>query len=55
MAVTIRMFIVIGKGTLAPWSPMKEPVTSSVYAYLINPMISSVLVVQPGEVLALGL
>lgn len=51
MAVTIRMFILIGKGTLAPWNPTKRLVTGGMYAYVRNPMISSVLLVLLGEAL----
>lgn len=51
LALTIWMFIKIGKGTLAPWSPTKRLIISGPYAHLRNPMISSVLFVLLGEVL----
>lgn len=51
LAQTIWMFIKIGKGTLAPWSPTKRLIISGPYAHLRNPMISSVLFVLLGEVL----
>ncbi len=50
MAMTIKMFIQIGKGTLAPWSPTKKLVVKGLYAHLRNPMISSVLFILLGEV-----
>jgi protein-S-isoprenylcysteine O-methyltransferase Ste14 len=46
---TVSMFIRIGKGTLAPWSPTGKLVLSGVYAYTRNPMISGVLAVLLGE------
>lgn len=49
MALTIKMFIQIGKGTLAPWSPTKKLVVKGLYAHVRNPMISSVLLVLLGE------
>ena len=51
MALTIWIFIKIGKGTLAPWSPTKRLIVSGPYAHVRNPMISSVLIVLLGEVL----
>jgi protein-S-isoprenylcysteine O-methyltransferase Ste14 len=49
MIHTISLFIRIGKGTLAPWSPTKKLVTSGMYGYVRNPMILGVLVVLIGE------
>ena len=49
----ISMFIRIGKGTLAPWSPAKRLVISGFYRYVRNPMILGVLLVLAGESLAL--
>lgn len=46
---TVSMFVRIGKGTLAPWSPTGKLVLSGVYAYTRNPMISGVLAVLLGE------
>ncbi|MDP4292600.1 MAG: methyltransferase, partial [Bacteroidota bacterium] len=53
MVVTISMFIRIGKGTLAPWSPTKKLVVSGIYAYVRNPMILGVQIILTGEALAL--
>jgi protein-S-isoprenylcysteine O-methyltransferase Ste14 len=49
MFLTIRMFIRIGKGTLAPWHPTRKLVTGSLYGYMRNPMILGVNIVLIGE------
>lgn len=49
MFLTIRMFILIGRGTLAPWHPTRKLVTKSLYAYVRNPMILGVGTVLTGE------
>ena len=49
MFLTIRMFIRIGKGTLAPWHPTRKLVTGSLYGYVRNPMILGVNTVLVGE------
>ena len=49
MGLTIRLFIKIGKGTLAPWSPARKLITGSLYEHMRNPMISGVLLVLVGE------
>lgn len=46
---TIRMFINIGKGTLAPWDPTRNIVTVGLYGYVRNPMILGVFTVLIGE------
>lgn len=51
LAGTIRMFILIGNGTIMPWDPTRHLITSSLYAYLRNPMILSLVMVQIGEAL----
>jgi len=51
--ITIRMFIRIGKGTLAPWTPPERLVVSGIYSYVRNPMITGVMVALLGESLAL--
>jgi protein-S-isoprenylcysteine O-methyltransferase Ste14 len=52
MAATIRLFHLIGRGTLAPWNPTQHIVTEGVYRYVRNPMISGVFLVLIGEALA---
>ncbi len=49
MAICISLFIRIGKGTLAPWSPPKNFVVAGLYSYVRNPMILGVLTVLLGE------
>ncbi len=49
MASTVRSLASMGGGTLAPWSPTKRLVTSGMYAYTRNPMITGVLLVLLGE------
>jgi protein-S-isoprenylcysteine O-methyltransferase Ste14 len=49
MVATIRLFMTVGKGTLAPWEPPKRLVVQGVYRHVRNPMISGVLFVLLGE------
>ncbi|MEP6595368.1 MAG: isoprenylcysteine carboxylmethyltransferase family protein [Ginsengibacter sp.] len=53
MVLTISLFIKIGRGTLAPWSPTKKLVITGLYRYVRNPMILGVLTVLLGEALSL--
>ena len=52
MILTISMFIKIGRGTLAPWSPTRKLVIAGLYAHVRNPMIMGVFVVLIGEAVA---
>jgi protein-S-isoprenylcysteine O-methyltransferase Ste14 len=49
MVATIRLFVKIGRGTLAPWEPTQRLVVQGVYRHVRNPMISGVLFVLLGE------
>src|SRR5271166_3191568 len=49
MAATIRLFVTVGKGTLAPWEPPQRLVVQGVYRHVHNPMITGVLCVLLGE------
>jgi protein-S-isoprenylcysteine O-methyltransferase Ste14 len=51
IAWTVSLFIRIGKGTLAPWSPTHKLVVAGPYAYVRDPMIASVIIVLLGEAL----
>ena len=51
---TIRMFHIIGKGTLAPWDPPKEFITQGIYLHTRNPMITGGLITLLGEVFVFG-
>ena len=49
MFATIRLFVTVGKGTLAPWEPAQRLVVLGVYRHVRNPMISGVILVLLGE------
>lgn len=53
IVAAISLFIKIGKGTLAPWSPPGKLVIRGMYRYVRNPMISGVLITLAGESLAI--
>lgn len=53
MIMCISLFIKIGKGTLAPWTPTRSFVMVGPYRYVRNPMIIGVLVVLFGESIAI--
>jgi protein-S-isoprenylcysteine O-methyltransferase Ste14 len=54
IATTIRMFTIIGKGTLAPWAPTQKLVIVGIYRYMRNPMITGVLLGLLGEAIILS-
>ena len=45
---TVRDFYVVGKGTLAPWDPPRQLVTTGLFAHCRNPMYVGVLLVLAG-------
>ena len=49
MVATIRLFVTVGKGTLAPWNPTQRLVVQGVYRHVRNPMISGVFFILLGE------
>ena len=49
MVATIRLFVTVGQGTLAPWNPPQRLVVQGVYRHVRNPMIAGVLFVLLGE------
>ena len=49
IAWTNRLFITVGKGSLAPWNPTKRLVVRGVYRHVRNPMILGVLCIRLGE------
>jgi protein-S-isoprenylcysteine O-methyltransferase Ste14 len=51
---TVRLFMQIGKGTLAPWDPTRKLVVEGPYRRVRNPMITSVLAVLLGEAALFG-
>jgi protein-S-isoprenylcysteine O-methyltransferase Ste14 len=54
MISTIRLFITIGRGTLAPWTPTQRLVVLGPYRYVRNPMILGVICVLLSEAAFLG-
>lgn len=53
-AVTIYLFHVEGRGTLAPWDPTQKLVIRGPYSLVRNPMITGVLGILLGESVLLG-
>jgi protein-S-isoprenylcysteine O-methyltransferase Ste14 len=51
---TIRLFVSVGKGTLAPWDPPRRFVVSGPYRRVRNPMISALGFVLLAEGALLG-
>lgn len=49
LVATIRLFVTVGKGTLAPWNPTQRLVVRGVYRHVRNPMIAGVFFVLLGE------
>ena len=49
MITTIRLFVTVGKGTLAPWEPPQRLVVRGIYCHVRNPMMSGALFVLLGE------
>ena len=49
MIWTNRLFITVGKGTLAPWNPPQKLVIRGVYRHVRNPMITGVYCILLGE------
>lgn len=54
VVMTIRMFITVGKGTLAPWAPTQRLVVVGIYRYVRNPMISGVCAIVLGDAVLFG-
>jgi protein-S-isoprenylcysteine O-methyltransferase Ste14 len=48
---TIRLFVVVGRGTLAPWDPTTALVADGPYGYVRNPMITGVATILAGQAL----
>ena len=49
MVATIRLFVTVGKGTLAPWNPTQRLVVQGVYRHVRNPMIAGLFFLLLGE------
>lgn len=48
---TIRLFVVVGRGTLAPWDPTAALVVRGPYRHVRNPMITGVATIVAGQAL----
>jgi protein-S-isoprenylcysteine O-methyltransferase Ste14 len=51
VAWTVRLFVGVGRGTLAPWNPTSTLVVRGPYRYVRNPMITGVATILAGEAL----
>ena len=49
VVATIRLFVTVGQGALAPWNPPQRLVVRGVYRHVRNPMIAGVFIVLLGE------
>jgi protein-S-isoprenylcysteine O-methyltransferase Ste14 len=49
MVASMRLFVTVGQGTLAPWNPTQRLVVQGVYRHVRNPMIAGVFFVLLGE------
>lgn len=54
IVTTVRLFVTVGLGTLAPWDPTQRLVVTGIYRYVRNPMIGGVKAVLLGEALLFG-
>jgi len=54
LVTSIGLFLVVGRGTLAPWDPPQELVIQGVYQYTRNPMLSGVNSILLGQAILLG-
>jgi protein-S-isoprenylcysteine O-methyltransferase Ste14 len=50
----IRLFVMKGEGTLAPWDPTRNLITTDIYRFSRNPMKSGLFLILLGESLLLG-
>ena len=50
----VRLFVRVGRGTLAPWDPTRHLVGSGPYRFVRNPMITGVGLMLAGQALFWG-
>ena len=53
--MTVRLFVRIGRGTLAPWNPTERLIVAGIYRHVRNPMITGVICVLFGEAIFFGI
>jgi protein-S-isoprenylcysteine O-methyltransferase Ste14 len=51
---TIKLFALVGNGSLAPWDAPKKLVVTGIYRHVRNPMHSGVFLILIGETLITG-
>ena len=51
VAWTIKLFVSVGRGTLAPWDPTSKLVVRGPYRHVRNPMITGVGTILAGQAL----
>jgi len=49
--MAVRLFILIGNGTIMPWDPTRKLIIVGLYRHVRNPMILGLIVTQMGEAL----
>jgi len=49
----LRLFVQVGRGTLAPWDPTRKLVATGPYQVVRNPMVTGVALMLAGEALFL--
>ncbi|MGZ5038832.1 MAG: methyltransferase family protein [Usitatibacter sp.] len=54
LILCVRDFLVVGRGTLAPWDAPRKLVVVGLYRYVRNPMYAGVLLVVVGTALVAG-
>lgn len=50
---SVRLFVLVGRGTLAPWDPTQALVVAGAYRFSRNPMKAGLFIVLLGEALLL--
>lgn len=48
LVLSVRLFILIGRGTIMPWDPTRKLIVAGLYQYVRNPMILGVLILEIG-------
>jgi protein-S-isoprenylcysteine O-methyltransferase Ste14 len=54
VAWTVKLFVTIGRGTLAPWDATTRLVVRGPYRHVRNPMITAVALILAGEAAVFG-
>jgi protein-S-isoprenylcysteine O-methyltransferase Ste14 len=54
LVLCVRDFLVIGRGTLAPWDPPRKLVVVGLYRYTRNPMYVAVFLILTGTAIVTG-